>query len=473
MLEVLLRTHRDPDDIDFARLWEDGLFIFDSNVLLDLYRLPESASNDLIGVLRDEKLRQRIWIGFQVIVEFLHNRHEAISDQKNKFSTVRNLLGEANEKYDEVFEKLTEELSKLKLKQRHSLIDPDKFITPEKIASGRAFLDDFARELSSLESKQADVNDRDQIKDTVIELFSGKIGDGFTRKELEELYKVGEKRYEQSIPPGYKDKSKQGSYIVEDTELVRKYGDLILWREIIRKARTDGISNIVLVTGDVKEDWWLEKRGKKLGPRKELLNEIYTEAKCVQNFYMYDTASFLKYAKSHLKASVQDSSITQAKNLIEKSRQSRVVAEEGYIYLPDSIRDVASRVPRLRVGIGRSVHSLPPVKFDRDAFARCLAEILSNAMIHGIQEYVGVQAKDRDEAVALRFKNRIASTIALPLPETEMPAGPARGGGLLDVEQVMLKEGIAMRTARTEKIFLVELLIPKSKLYRDASAAST
>ena len=82
MLDALIRTHRDPDEIDFNLLWENGLFIFDSNVLLDLYRLPESASNDLIGVLRDERLQKRIWIGFQVVVEFLNNRHEAISDQK-------------------------------------------------------------------------------------------------------------------------------------------------------------------------------------------------------------------------------------------------------------------------------------------------------------------------------------------------------------------------------------------------------
>jgi hypothetical protein len=51
MLESLLRTHRDTEDIDFDSIWENGLFVFDSNVLLDLYRLPESASNDLIGVL--------------------------------------------------------------------------------------------------------------------------------------------------------------------------------------------------------------------------------------------------------------------------------------------------------------------------------------------------------------------------------------------------------------------------------------
>lgn len=470
MLEVLLRVHRDPDDIDFNSIWENGLFVFDSNVLLDLYRLPESATNDLIGVLRDDQLRQRIWIGFQVIVEFLNNRHEAISDQKNKFNTVRSLLEEASNKYDEVFEKLADELGKLKLKQRHSLIDPDKFITPANIAEGKSLIEAFSSELSVLESKQSDVNDRDQIKDVVLEIFADKVGEGFNRKELEEIYKAGEKRYENNIPPGYKDKSKQGSYTVEDKELIRKYGDLILWKEIVRKAKADAISCVVLVTGDIKEDWWFEKRGKKLGPRKELLNEIYTEAPCVQTFYMYDTASFLKHAKSRLKANVKDSSITQAKNLIEKSRQSRVVAEEGYIFVPECIKLTASNKMNLRVGIGRSVHNLPPVLIDRANLFRCLSEIFSNVIEHGIHEYIGVQAKDRDNTILLRFKNKVSSDTPLPqLESAQVASSPFRGLGLRHVHDVMSKEGISVSTVRTEKSFTVELHIPKSKFFCDVS----
>ncbi|WP_333875767.1 PIN-like domain-containing protein [Methylobacter sp.] len=470
MLEVLLRVHRDPDDIDFNSIWENGLFVFDSNVLLDLYRLPESASNDLIGVLRDDQLRQRIWIGFQVIVEFLNNRHEAISDQKNKFNTVRSLLEEASNQYDEVFEKLADDLGKLKLKQRHSLIDPDKFITPAKIAEGKSLIEAFLSELSVLESKQSDVNDRDQIKDVVLEIFADKVGEGFDRKELEEIYKAGEKRYENNVPPGYKDKSKQGSYTVEDKELIRKYGDLILWKEIVRKAKADEITSVVLVTGDIKEDWWLEKRGKKLGPRKELLNEIYTEAPCVQTFYMYDTASFLKHAKSRLKANVKDSSITQAKNLIEKTRQSRVVAEEGYIFVPECIKLAASNILKLRVGIGRSVHNLPPVRLDRANLFRCLCEIFSNAIEHGVHEYIGAQAKDREDTILLRFKNKVSPNTPIPQVESgQVVSSPFRGLGLQDVHDLMSKEGVSVSTVRTEKSFTVELHIPKSKFFRDAT----
>jgi hypothetical protein len=468
MLDVLLRTHQDPDDIDFESIWENGLFIFDSNVLLDLYRLPESASNDLIGVLKDESLRQRIWIGFQVIVEFLNNRHEAISDQKNKFNTVRVLLEEASNQYDEVFEKLTLELGKLKLKQRHSLIDPDKFLTPETISEGKIVIDDFLNELAILESKQSDVNDRDQIKDIVLEIFTDKVGEGFSRKELDDIYKSGEKRYENNVPPGYKDKAKPGYYAVGDRELIRKFGDLVLWKEIIRKAKADQVAAVVLVTGDIKEDWWLEKRGKKLGPRKELLNEIYTDAPCVQTFYMYDTASFLKHAKSRLNANVKDSSISQAKDLIAKSRKSRVVAEEGYCYLSEYIKATAASRPKLRVGIGRSVYSLPPVKLDTTVISRCLNEIYSNVLTHGIHEYVGVQAKDREDSMVLRFKNKVVlkSTPSFD-GSVDSVSSSHRGLGLTYVQELMAKEGVLVDTVVTAKSFVVELHIPKGKFYRE------
>lgn len=403
------------------------------------------------------------------MVEFLSNRHEAISDQKNKFSTVRCLLEDASRQYDEVYGKLTDELAKLKLKQRHSLIDPDKFLTSEKIDLGRTAIEEFRRELSVLESKQSDVNDADPIKAVVIEIFKGKIGEGFTRKELEEIYKDGEKRYEKSVPPGFKDKSKQGSYLVEDREFLRKFGDLLLWKEIIRKAKSDGIESIVLVSGDVKEDWWLEKRGKKLGPRKELLNEIYTEAECVRNFYMYDTASFLKHAKSHLKASVQESSISQAKALIEKGRKSRAVSEEGYVLLRDCIRQAAVGLEKLRVGIGRSVQILPPVKLEVTNMYSCLTEIFANAVQHGIHNYIGVQAKDRGEVIALRFKNRLQpSSTTAEMSFATVKALPFRGQGLSLMREVMAREGVAVGTVLTERDFAVELIFHKSKFFPEA-----
>lgn len=158
MIETLLKIHTDSEGVDFKKIWSEGIFVFDSNVLLDLYRLPESATKDLIGVLSNKRFNKKIWIGFQVLLEFLSNRHEAISDQKNKFTTVKKLLSESIEQFDLIFENLTNEMSKLKLKQRHSLIDPDKFLTSENIENGKKFLELFIEDLSNLENKQTDKN---------------------------------------------------------------------------------------------------------------------------------------------------------------------------------------------------------------------------------------------------------------------------------------------------------------------------
>lgn len=471
MLETLLKVHQDAENIDFKSMWNEGLFVFDSNVLLDLYRLPESASNDLINVLKNADFNNKIWIGFQVILEFLSNRHEAISDQKNKFNTVRGLVEDAISQYDEVFDSLSKELSKLKLKQRHSLIDPEKFITEDNISSGKAFLDTFIEELSILENKQSDVNDADKMKDIVLQIFEGKIGESLSKKDLEEIYKSGEKRYENNIPPGYKDKAKQGVYKVEDRDFVRKYGDLILWKEIIKKAGEGGHHYVVLVTGDVKEDWWLEKRGKKLGPRKELLNEIYTEAPNLKTFYMYDTSSFLRYAKSELSLEISDSSISQAKDLIERSRRNRFAHEEGYVFLPEMIKSLAAQISGFKIGIGRSVNALPPVKIRESALYASLMEIFHNAIHHGVQNYIGVQAKKRGNHVLLRFKNRID-------PATTIEAGgvdsvtEARGYGLDSVAEMMSKEGIDVHVVTSQKSFVVEFYVPIDQFYRDTSEAT-
>ncbi|HHQ4655132.1 TPA: PIN-like domain-containing protein, partial [Aeromonas hydrophila] len=359
MIEKLKKIHRDTDELDFHKMWNEGIFVFDSNVLLDLYRLPESARKDLISVLKSDQFNDRIWICFQVALEFLNNKYDAIGDQKNKFNSVRNLLSKAEEQYHETMNELTNELNKLKLKHRHSLINPDKFISKEKISNGISFITEFLKELQLLEGKQSDVNDTDSIKNVVFDIFKGKIGDGFDKAKLDAIYKDGEKRYNEEIPPGYKDKKKIGSYFFDGKEYIRRYGDLILWKEIIEKAKSENIKHIVLVTGDVKEDWWFEKRGKKLGPRKELLNEIYTDVPNVESFHMYDTSSFLQYAKNELNLAIQDSSINEAKQLIAMSRESRETDESGLVDLSEYLMSLVKKMGLLRAIISKSVKNLP------------------------------------------------------------------------------------------------------------------
>ena len=59
MLESLLKTHKDSEELDFDIIWKEATFVFDSNVLLDLYRLPKSASDDLLKVFKAEGFNPR------------------------------------------------------------------------------------------------------------------------------------------------------------------------------------------------------------------------------------------------------------------------------------------------------------------------------------------------------------------------------------------------------------------------------
>ena len=68
-----------------------------------------------------------------------------------------------------------------------------------------------------------------------------------TQEEIYQICEEGERRYktDPQTPPGFKDaKNKDG---------VRKYSDLIMWKEILRYAREKSV-NVIFVTDDVKSD---------------------------------------------------------------------------------------------------------------------------------------------------------------------------------------------------------------------------
>lgn len=85
------------------------------------------------------------------------------------------------------------------------------------------------------------------------------------------------------IPPGFKDNSKN----------INKYGDLIIWKELIKKAKFENKS-FILIIDDLKEDWWLRLQGKTISPRQELSQELYNDTQ--QLFYLYTPDRFLEFA---------------------------------------------------------------------------------------------------------------------------------------------------------------------------------
>jgi hypothetical protein len=171
------------------------------------------------------------------------------------------------------------------------------------------------------------------LLDVLSSLLDGKVGAPYAVERLEEIYKIGNKRYEHEIPPGYKDKDKDK----DNKEGVRKFGDLILWLQIVDKAK-DTKKPIILVTDDMKDDWWLRSKGRIIGPRPELVDEIHSSASV--KFYLYQADRFMEYAKKFLERQVKQEAIDEVREIRNRDeviweRQEKM----GSIFVPGILQE--------------------------------------------------------------------------------------------------------------------------------------
>ncbi len=250
---------------DFNKLWKNATFVFDANVLLDLHRFSKNTKKTLIEVI--QFLDDKLWIPYRVAYEYHRNLNNAINDQLNN--------------YEETIKRIAE-LDKCISSSRHPFLDKKNVHSEIK---------KFCTEkLSQLKNEKKTIEKliiKNPIKDRLSLLLAGKIGKSFTKEEIEKICGEGDKRYREKTPPGFEDPSKRG---------VDKFGDLIIWKEILRKAKAEK-KDIILVTNDSKQDWYLTHSGKTLGPNPLLINEFIAETS--MSFYAYQTKQFLKYYSQH------------------------------------------------------------------------------------------------------------------------------------------------------------------------------
>ena len=244
------------------------MFVPDANILLHCLRHPENVRDQLIrlfGVLRDS-----LWIPYQVGLEFHRNRLDV------EFGSL--------DAYDRLGAECTAALDQARDRFRqlraHPVIDVDR-----ELAALDRFVTDFEgrmREYRAIHPTRAISEALDRLTD----LFEGRVGEKWQPDKLKALKKEGEERYANKIPPGYMDSRKHdGQY--------GKYGDLIIWKDMIGKA-TEDERPVVFISDDAKEDWWWIHRGEKLGPRPELIQEF---KECSgQAFHIYQFTQFLRIA---------------------------------------------------------------------------------------------------------------------------------------------------------------------------------
>lgn len=238
--------HFRPTTGEFNTLWAACIFAVDANVLLNLYRYSQVTRQELEKAL--DAVKDRLFIPHQAAKEFLKNRLGVTTGQAEEYTRAVKVIRD-----------LKETLSNRK---RHPFL-PDaelpKFVN---------LADELCQQLETQKSTLLDRLTVDEILDFVEKTFSGKTGDPFDDETLSKLVHDGNVRYQNEVPPGYRDGKKDAS-----GDQYRRYGDLIVWKQLMKKAK-DSSKPMIFITDDKKDDWWLEQYGRTISPRPELVEEF-------------------------------------------------------------------------------------------------------------------------------------------------------------------------------------------------------
>ena len=314
-MKDLFPGYYSPSREEFDELWQKCTFIFDTNVLLDFYEHHNGTRKDFFKVL--EFLENRLWIPHQVALEYHENRINRINKAEANFC-------EAKSKLDEITKNISETFA-------------SKCFPPELVQTMiddvKKVFDTFWDNLIPCREELITTDGRDYIREKITDLFQGKIGElPANQEELDQIYLEGEQRYKISRPPGFRDKKKNqeknNSYSHKGLVFKKEYGDLIVWKQILKQARFKSLTHIIFITADNKEDWWRQEHGKTIGPHSELVDEISQVG--VSIFHMYTPDNFLRYAKHYLSLEIADKSIQQVKEVSVSNSLSELEVQGNF-----------------------------------------------------------------------------------------------------------------------------------------------
>jgi HJR/Mrr/RecB family endonuclease len=303
-------------------------------------------------------MENRLWIPNQVALEFSRRRRQVVLDRMSSYKRVKAEVSTAAASAADVIETVVDRVRTLRERSRTNRVwdlvaaqlDRDSI---EARLSG--IMNAALAELQALNAEQdltvKDMQDGDPILVEIDNLLVNRIGKAYSGDQLRIIVDEAISfRYPNLIPPGYVDADK--------VTPLRAAGDYILWRQILDKASRLNSPNrrVLLITNDVKEDWWvLNSKGKPLKARPELALEIYQSAEA--NLALLTLADFLEGAKEHLSSQISEATVNQIRTttshvdvLINELRESPDQSD----LLELSPADFESLVLRLLTAMGYS-----------------------------------------------------------------------------------------------------------------------
>jgi hypothetical protein len=272
----------------------EAIIAFDTNILLNLYRVEASVSKDILSQIKYliDNEHFEVWLPHQVALEFNTLRKPTLREKNRSVSVIENEFNSF----------------KKKLQGLASVGGKNSEIYPLKKELGN-YLHEIDNVIKRHSPKKASLKSKDIIGQTIFDIFENRVGEPYTKDQMSEVEKDASYRFDNKIPPGYDDSEKESSYSFNGINISAKYGDYILWRQLIEYAQKKE-KTIILVTADVKPDWQSKEFGR---VRPELITEF--KLKTEQDFYALTLLEFEQHFRSQLKRKLSTESTSQIEEL--------------------------------------------------------------------------------------------------------------------------------------------------------------
>ncbi|WP_433465296.1 PIN-like domain-containing protein [Spirillospora sp. CA-128828] len=313
-----------------------GLIVLDTNVLLDLYRYTPQARGQILDAL--QLVSSRLWLPHQVGLEFVRGRWGVVADRTDQLRRAKSHL---DPHFREAWRNVQQALRRV-----HALLgrfaadesgqaELDKLINAsgfdELIRPWRGALGEHIDALKNAQDVMLNdiVSGTDPILPQVAALYGDRVGPQPAEEEIQQLveHAVGY-RYPNKIPPGFRDMSK-------DTPLLAA-GDYLLWEQVIAHVgRSATQERVLIVSGDVKDDWY-EPRGIESGsprPWPSLIQEFRSRTRT--DLLVVESKSFFQGVAEVLDAKITASTVeeisrtTEARDEAKDEFEGPVTAEDA------------------------------------------------------------------------------------------------------------------------------------------------
>lgn len=230
------------EQLNLKNLIDAGyIVVVDTNILLNIYRYSPQFSDFALNSLK--AIKNNIVLPKTVLFEYNKHRVAMFAEMKNRITNASETALRVVDNASKKLVGMCDQLDTLQIPE----IDVLRGKVNNTINDLRLEVQNFFDDRSGLELTAQSWGNIDLLNALVQDIVTcGQVMQPVTQEEIYIWCEEGQKRYKNETPPGFMDaKNKDG---------VRKYSDLILWKEILRYAKSSR-KDIIFVTDDVKRDW--------------------------------------------------------------------------------------------------------------------------------------------------------------------------------------------------------------------------